>query len=164
RERVGAHLHALVRKRLIFPADAVAFASEDSFQFAHILVRDAAYGALPKARRAELHETFANWLARKTSESGGDYSESIGHHLEQQFMRLLTSPEGSSSQIRALTERVIPELEALGDDLGLARAWWLASEVHTSACLWGARAAALERAIEHAGRADDGQLQATLIA
>ena len=36
--------------------------------------------------------------------------------------------------------------------------------MHTSACLWGARASALERALEHAGRADDGQLQATLIA
>jgi tetratricopeptide (TPR) repeat protein len=36
--------------------------------------------------------------------------------------------------------------------------------VHTIACQWGARAAALERALEHAGRADDGQLQATLIA
>ena len=84
--------------------------------------------------------------------------------IERQFVRLFTSPEGSSSEIRALTESVIPELEELGDDLGLARAWWLASEVHTSACLWGARAAALERALEHAGRADDGQLQATLIA
>src|SRR5205807_2600820 len=75
-----------------------------------------------------------------------------------------TDPEGSGDEIRALTEWVIPELETLDDDLGLARAWWLASEVHTIACRWGARASALERALEHAGRADDKQLQATLMA
>jgi len=79
-------------------------------------------------------------------------------------MRSFTNPEGSPDEIRALTEKAIPELEELGDDLGLARAWWLASEVHTIACRWGERAAALERALEHAGRADDGQLEATLIA
>src|SRR5207302_7930837 len=63
--------------------------------------------------------------------------------IEQQFMRSLTDPEGSPDEIRILTRLPIPELEALNDDLGLARAWWLASEVHTIACQWGARAAAL---------------------
>ena len=51
----------------------------------------------------------------------------------------------------------------LGDEVGLARAWWLASEVDNMACRWGARAVALEHALEHAFRADDKQQQATLI-
>ena len=41
----------------------------DAFTFRHILIRDAAYDALPKSERAELHERFADWLER-TSASG----------------------------------------------------------------------------------------------
>ena len=35
---------------------------EDAFRFRHLLIRDTAYDALPKATRAELHERFADWL------------------------------------------------------------------------------------------------------
>jgi len=80
RGRVGSHLHALVRKRLVFPAESTSFVSEDSFRFGHILVRDAAYSTLPKERRAELHEHFAEWLDRK-----GAYEEIRGHHLERAY-------------------------------------------------------------------------------
>jgi class 3 adenylate cyclase/tetratricopeptide (TPR) repeat protein len=271
RPRVGPHLQALVRKRLIAPASSAIFAGEDSFQFGHILVRDAAYRALTKDRRAELHERFADWLSRKTRESGREYDEILGHHLEQaylaqadlgprdaatlelgeraarhlsdagrravmredthaaesmlrraigllpadsvlrlelqpelgsvlmragefvragevfddamaraasigdrrielravierQFLRSFTDPEGSTEDILEVSQAVIPELEELADDVGLARAWWLASEVHTIACRWGARAEALERALEHAARARDERLQGQLIA
>jgi class 3 adenylate cyclase/tetratricopeptide (TPR) repeat protein len=264
RDRVGSHLHSLVRKRLVFPADSTSFANEDSFRFGHILVRDASYTGLSKALRADLHERFASWL-----DSRGGYEEIRGHHLaqaylarielgprdeaaaalalragmllesagrravlredihaacnllrramdllpsdsqqrfdlmpelgsalvragefsaaadvfdelqrrasangdrtlelramvEQQFVRYFTHPQGSTDEIRRLTASVIPELEELGDSLGLAKAWWLASEVHTVACRWGERAAALERALEYAGHTDDTQQQATL--
>jgi class 3 adenylate cyclase/tetratricopeptide (TPR) repeat protein len=81
RPRVAAYLHGLVRKRLIFPADSSTFAGEDSFRFGHILVRDAAYGALPKMQRAELHERFAGWLEQR-----GMFEEIRGHHLEQAYL------------------------------------------------------------------------------
>jgi ATP/maltotriose-dependent transcriptional regulator MalT len=57
---------------------------------------------------------------------------------------------------------VIPLLEELEDDLGLAKAWWLKSEVHVNACRWGERAQNLERALEHARRAGDASEQSTL--
>lgn len=82
RERVGAQLHALVRKRLIVPAETTTFAGEDSFRFEHILVRDAAYATLPKMMRAEMHEGFADWLGRRTV----DQPEILGHHLEQAYL------------------------------------------------------------------------------
>jgi class 3 adenylate cyclase/tetratricopeptide (TPR) repeat protein len=82
RERVGTHLHALVRKRLIVPAETATFAGEDSFHFGHILVRDAAYATLPKAQRAQLHEQFARWLEHRTLEQ----PEIIGHHLAQAYL------------------------------------------------------------------------------
>jgi class 3 adenylate cyclase/tetratricopeptide (TPR) repeat protein len=75
-------LAALVRKELIRP-DQPQFAGEDGFRFRHLLIRDAAYEALPKQVRAELHERFADWLARVVREHAPEYEEILGYHLEQ---------------------------------------------------------------------------------
>ena len=75
-----AHLTALVRKELIRP-EAAQFAGEDAFRFRHLLSRDAAYEALPKAARAELHERFAVWL--ETTGGLVELDEMLGYHLEQ---------------------------------------------------------------------------------
>ena len=37
---------------------------DDAYRFRHLLIRDAAYEALPKSTRAELHERFADWWRR----------------------------------------------------------------------------------------------------
>jgi DNA-binding SARP family transcriptional activator len=77
---VGARLHALVRKGLIRESRPGP-AHEDKFRFQHVLIRDAAYATLPKARRAELHERFGRWL--ETDQNGSD--ELIGFHFERAF-------------------------------------------------------------------------------
>ena len=79
--QVSARLMALVRKELVRP-DRAQLAGDDAFRFRHLLIRDAAYDALPKAVRAELHERFAAWL----EEHGPDLvelDEILGYHLEQ---------------------------------------------------------------------------------
>ena len=48
------------------------------------LIRDAAYDAIPKATRAELHEGFANWLD-ETIGVLGEQDEILGYHLEQAY-------------------------------------------------------------------------------
>jgi tetratricopeptide (TPR) repeat protein len=80
-EPQAPRLVALVRKQLIRP-DTPQFPGEEAYRFRHLLIRDAAYDALPKAVRAELHERFAGWL----EERGVDpieLDEILGHHLEQ---------------------------------------------------------------------------------
>jgi class 3 adenylate cyclase/tetratricopeptide (TPR) repeat protein len=77
---VSAALQRLIRKELIARARS-SFAEEDAFRFRHILIRDAAYAGIPKARRAELHERFADWLERQMPE----FEEIIGYHLEQAY-------------------------------------------------------------------------------
>jgi len=57
----------------------------------------------------------------------------------------------------------MPDLEEIGDDLGLAKAWWLRSEGDAIACRWDARADALERALVHARRAPDVRDEASTI-
>ncbi len=74
-------LAALVRKQLVRP-DKTQFVGDDAFRFRHLLIRDAAYDALPKAMRAELHERFASWLRDHGTEFV-ELDEIVGYHLEQ---------------------------------------------------------------------------------
>ena len=74
----------LVRKDLIRPARSI-FPWEDGFRFRHALIRDAAYLAIPKETRADLHERFANWLEQTAGERANELEEILGYHLEQAF-------------------------------------------------------------------------------
>jgi class 3 adenylate cyclase/tetratricopeptide (TPR) repeat protein len=84
RPNVRTRLLALARKELIRP-DRAEFAGEDAFRFRHLLIRDAAYQAMPKEQRADLHERFADWLAEAAGERIAEYEEILGHHLEQAY-------------------------------------------------------------------------------
>ena len=79
--QVTARLAALVRRGLIRP-DRPQVALEDGFRFRHLLIRDAAYEAMPKATRAELHERFASWLETHGTELV-ELEELLGYHLER---------------------------------------------------------------------------------
>jgi class 3 adenylate cyclase/tetratricopeptide (TPR) repeat protein len=90
--------------------------------------------------------------ALDSAAAAGDRRLELRTTIEREFFRSFTSPEGSALDDSHVADEVIPELEALGDDVGLARAWWLKSEPALNACRWGARADALEHALEHARR------------
>jgi class 3 adenylate cyclase/predicted ATPase len=75
------HLASLVRTELLRP-EKPQLPGEDAFRFRHLLFRDAAYEALPKADRAELHERLASWLSQRGGESV-ELDEILGYHLEQ---------------------------------------------------------------------------------
>jgi tetratricopeptide (TPR) repeat protein len=79
--QVTPRLAALVRKELIRP-DRTQLAGDDGFRFRHLLIRDAAYEALPKAVRADLHERFAAWMEEHGIELV-ELDEILGYHLEQ---------------------------------------------------------------------------------
>ncbi|MGH3016763.1 MAG: AAA family ATPase [Gaiellaceae bacterium] len=83
RAEVGAHLLSLVRKELIRP-DLATLPGDDAFRFGHILIRDAAYDAIPKRQRAALHERFADWLEARLGDDAAD--EVVGYHLEQAYL------------------------------------------------------------------------------
>jgi class 3 adenylate cyclase/tetratricopeptide (TPR) repeat protein len=78
---VTTHLTALVRKELVRPYKAQV-PGDDAFRFRHLLIRDAAYDALPKTTRADLHERFAAWLEGHGADLV-EMDEIVGYHLEQ---------------------------------------------------------------------------------
>jgi class 3 adenylate cyclase len=76
----GAALDRLAGKELVVADPA---SGRGAYRFRHILIRDAAYRALPKRLRAELHETFGDWLEARAG--AGRYDELVGFHLERAF-------------------------------------------------------------------------------
>ena len=90
------HLEALVRKDLIQPAPPGP--GDDIFNFRHQLLRDAAYAAIPKTQRAQLHERFATWLEEKAGEHTAGYAEILGYHLEQADRYRTELRRGSETQ------------------------------------------------------------------
>jgi class 3 adenylate cyclase/tetratricopeptide (TPR) repeat protein len=83
RGHLTPQLFALVRKEFIRP-DPTPSAGGDRFSFQHVLVRDAAYEAIPKELRAALHEQLADWM--DDSGSGREPDELLGYHLEQAYL------------------------------------------------------------------------------
>jgi class 3 adenylate cyclase/tetratricopeptide (TPR) repeat protein len=75
---VSGLLMGLVRKEMVVP-EREETGREHGFRFRHVLIRDAAYAAMPFASRAQLHERFADWLEGRP----GEYEEIVGYHLEQ---------------------------------------------------------------------------------
>jgi tetratricopeptide (TPR) repeat protein len=77
-------IRSLIRKELV-RTDRSMLPGEEAFRFRHILIRDAAYGSIPKERRADLHEGFAAWIGRVGGERAEEQDEIVGYHLEQAF-------------------------------------------------------------------------------
>ena len=81
---VRAALMGLVRRDMVGP-DRSLLAGDDAFRFRHLLIRDAAYEAIPKAVRAEHHERFADWLLDVAGDRIEEQEEILGYHLEQAY-------------------------------------------------------------------------------
>jgi class 3 adenylate cyclase len=262
RQSVASHFPTLTRKQILRP-EASTFEGEAAFRFEHILIRDAAYSAVSKERRAHLHQLFAGWLEDATRGRAGEYEDILAFHLEQTYLyrrdlglvddatraaghraaellaaagrracarddmpsaasllqravvlrpdrlgdlasdlaealsavgapgqadeilqgaaeraaqtgderlamharlevlllRAGTDPEFETTPLLETAESAVATFERVGDDLGLAKAWRAISEVHLTACRWGASAQAVERALEHARRSGDEREQ-----
>ena len=82
-DAIDGGLLALLRKQFVRP-ERSDLSTTDALGFRHLLIRDAAYGSIPKATRGDLHERFADWLD-ETAGSLGERDEIVGYHLEQAY-------------------------------------------------------------------------------
>ena len=80
----GAHadLGVLVERDFIRRHSVSSMAGEREFAFKHALTRDVAYESLPKARRAQLHATLAEWLER-FGEGRDEHAPLLAHHYAE---------------------------------------------------------------------------------
>ena len=110
---VTRRLAALVRKELIAPENAVIH-GDDGFRFRHLLIRDAAYEALPKSVRATLHARFADWLEEHGT-ALVELDEVVGYHLEQtvRYRRELGQPADDTLAVAARKRLTVAGRRAL---------------------------------------------------
>jgi class 3 adenylate cyclase/tetratricopeptide (TPR) repeat protein len=83
REAVREALHQLSRKELVRPARTSSVAGEAEFVFWHALVRDVAYGQIPRAQRAAKHHAAASWIESMAGERLADHADLLAYHLTE---------------------------------------------------------------------------------
>jgi class 3 adenylate cyclase/tetratricopeptide (TPR) repeat protein len=78
---LAERLEGLARRDFVQPVPTSSIAGEREWSFKHVLVRDVAYGVLPKLERARLHARCAEW--NSTLPGGEIRIELVAYHLEQ---------------------------------------------------------------------------------
>jgi class 3 adenylate cyclase len=71
-------LHVLERKEFVRRERQSSVAGEEEYAFRHVLVRDVAYGQIPRAERARGHRLTAEWIASLGRPH--DHAELRAHH------------------------------------------------------------------------------------
>ncbi len=82
RRQLEELLHRLVRKEFLRRAQRSSVEGDVEYVFRHVLVRDVAYGQIPRAQRARKHELAAGWIGQLSSDRD-DAVEMRAHHLAQ---------------------------------------------------------------------------------
>jgi class 3 adenylate cyclase/tetratricopeptide (TPR) repeat protein len=72
------HLRALQRKEFVRRERRAAVEGESEYSFGHIIVRDVAYGQIPRSERADKHVRAAEWIESLGRED--DQAELLAHH------------------------------------------------------------------------------------
>ncbi len=105
-------LQSVERKQFV---RATTLDEDEAYRFAHILVKDTAYGSLLKRLRAGYHERFVDWAERVNAERGRglEFEEIHGYHLEQAY-RYLTELGVLDDAARAVGQRASLKLASAG--------------------------------------------------
>jgi class 3 adenylate cyclase len=93
-------LHGLERKEFIRRDRRSSIAGETQYAFLHALVRDVAYGQIPRAERADKHRRAAEWLASLAGDRAEDHAEMLANH----YREALTLGEAAGLDTTALRE------------------------------------------------------------
>ncbi|HEU0247629.1 MAG TPA: AAA family ATPase [Gaiellaceae bacterium] len=78
--KLDERLVALERKEFIHRERRSAVAGMAQYAFRHVLVRDVAYGQMPRAARADGHRRAARWIESLSSDRAEDRSEMLAYH------------------------------------------------------------------------------------
>jgi class 3 adenylate cyclase/tetratricopeptide (TPR) repeat protein len=93
-------LHALERKEFVRRDRRSSIAGETQYAFLHALVRDVAYGQIPRAERLDKHRRAAEWLASLAGDRAEDHAAMLAHH----YREALTLAEAAGIETASLRE------------------------------------------------------------
>jgi hypothetical protein len=118
RWEVDELLHSLERKEIVRRERRASVAGETEYAFRHVLVRDVAYGQIPRARRADVHERAAGWIEGLGEGRAEDRSEMLAHH----YLAAIELLRASGRDVGDIAPRACAALREAGD-----RGWALSA-------------------------------------
>jgi class 3 adenylate cyclase len=125
-------LHSLERKEFVRRERRSSVGGETEHAFRHMLVRDVAYGQIPRAERAEKHRRAAEWI-EAMSERTEDVSEMLAYH----YASALEFARASGQDTEPLEEPARRALRAAGERAHALGAFAAAARFLSSALeLW----------------------------
>ena len=131
RGELEEYLHGLERKQFIRRERRSSVAGETQYAFGHVLLRDVAYGQIPRAARAGKHVRAAGWI-----ESLGrpeDHAEMLAHH----YLSALDLARAAHRDTPDLAARARTALQQAGDRAFALNAFAAAAGYYRAAlALW----------------------------
>ncbi len=126
-------LHDLERRELVRRERRGSVEGETEYAFRHLLVRDVAYGQIPRGERAEKHRAAATWI--ESLGRAEDHAEMLAHH----YVNALELLRAAGRDSAGLAEPARNALRVAGDRaLGL-NAYRAAADLYAKAVeLWPA--------------------------
>ena len=99
---VRERLRELTRRDLIRPSRVSSVENEAEYAFSHGLIREVAYGQIPRVARAKKHVAAARWTEEMAGERISDHAEVLAHHYGRAFE--LTASAGIAEGLDALED------------------------------------------------------------
>jgi class 3 adenylate cyclase/tetratricopeptide (TPR) repeat protein len=132
-DHVHRRLHALARREFVRPERRSTVAGESEFIFRHALLRDVAYGQIPRSIRAEKHRRAAEWIEALSPDRTEDRAEMLAHH----YAAALEYAQAAGQETEELSERARAALVDAGDRAFSLYAFPAAAGFYTRAlALW----------------------------
>ena len=102
-------LHVLRQKDFVQRARRSSVEGEVEYAFKHVLVRDVAYGQIPRAERGQKHLRAADWIDSLGRPE--DHAEMVAHH----YVNALELARASREDVSELEERTVRALREAGE-------------------------------------------------
>jgi class 3 adenylate cyclase/tetratricopeptide (TPR) repeat protein len=117
-------LHQLARKELVRPARTSSVERDAEYVFWHALIRDVAYGQIPRTARAVKHLAAADWIEEMAGDRAADHAEQLAHHTTEALELNLAAGTDADPELakRAGRYLVLAGDRALELDTAAARA------------------------------------------
>jgi class 3 adenylate cyclase/tetratricopeptide (TPR) repeat protein len=126
-------LQVLERKEFVRRERRSSVADDTAYVFRHLLVRDVAYGQVPRARRVEKHRLAAEWIEALAGDRREDLADVVAHH----YVSALELAQATGHASPELAERARLALREAGDRAASLSALEAAARFYSEAlALW----------------------------
>ncbi|HVS48588.1 MAG TPA: AAA family ATPase [Candidatus Dormibacteraeota bacterium] len=108
-DEVESALRELERRELVRRERRSSVAGEIEYAFRHVLIRDVAYGQIPRSERGDMHRSAAGWI--RSLGRPDDHAELLAHH----YLEALDYARVAGRDMAALADPARAALRVAGD-------------------------------------------------